>query len=180
MKSILLTTILFLGILVTPVKAQTLKMGYTNVEYILAFMPEAQTVQTELTEYENQLVAEIQTKQAELQQKVTEYQQGSAMMVDAVRAEREDEIRRLDASLQQFQANAEGLLQAKQLELLQPLYNTIQTAIDEVAAEGGYLVVFRSESLLYADESMLEEISDQVFAKLGIELPAETPAPVDQ
>lgn len=158
--------------LVTSANAQQLKMGYTNVDYILAFMPETQNVQTQLTEYEGQLTAQIQSKYTELQQKVAEYEQGAAMMIDAVRADKEQEIQQLQVSLQQFQANAEVLVQQKQAQLLQPLYEKIQSAIDEVAAEGEYIVIFRSETLLFADQERMDEVSEQVFAKLGIEPPS--------
>jgi len=158
------------ALLMTAAVAQAQKFGYTNVEYIVAFMPEAQTVQTELTEYENQLTQQIQSKYQTLQQKVAEYEQTAATMIDAVRADKEAEIQQLQGSLQQFQAQAEGLMQQKQGQLLQPLYNKIQEAIDAVAEENGYSYIFNSSSLLYAPEG--DEISDLVFKKLGIEPPA--------
>lgn len=156
----------------TAATAQDYKFGYTNVDYILAYMPEAQQVQTELTEYENQLTTQIQTKYQTLQQKLAEYEQQQATMIDAVKADRENEIRQLQQSLQQFQANAENLLQTKQYTLLQPLYNKIQEAIDAVAKENGFTHIFNSSSLLYAPEG--EEVSDLIFKKMGITPPATT------
>jgi len=58
------------------------------------------------------------------------------------------------------------------MTLLQPLYDDIQEAINPVAKEGGYDVVFGSGSMLYAG-SRAEEISDQVFKKLGVTPPAD-------
>lgn len=152
-------------------QAQAQKFGYTNPDYILAYMPDAQTVQTELKEYEGQLTAEIQSKYQTLQQKVAEYEQNASMMIDAVRAEKEQEIQKLQQNIQQFNGKADQLLQTKQYTLLQPLYNKIQDAINAVAEENGYTYVFNSSSLLYAPQG--DEISILVFKKLGIEPPAQ-------
>jgi outer membrane protein len=62
------------------------------------------------------------------------------------------------------------------VQLLQPAYDKIQGAINDVADENGYTHVFSSDAgafaiLLYAkDES---NITDLVLKKLGIEPPAE-------
>jgi outer membrane protein len=58
------------------------------------------------------------------------------------------------------------------VQLLQPAYDKIQKAIDDVSAENGYTHVFRAEALLFARES--DEISTLVLAKLGIAAKAPT------
>ena len=150
------------------------KFGYTNVDYILAYMPESKTAQQQLTEYEQQLTNQIQAKYQTLQQKLAELERDYPTLIDAVRADREAEIQQLQASLQQFQGQAEQLLAKKQSDLLQPLYDKIQGAIDEVSKENGYTYVFRSEALLFAPEG--DEISEMVFAKLGITPPTQEAA----
>jgi outer membrane protein len=63
------------------------------------------------------------------------------------------------------------------VQLLQPAYDKIQKAIDDVAKENGYTHVFSSDQggvfiLLYAREE--DNITNIVLKKLGIEPPAET------
>jgi outer membrane protein len=67
-------------------------------------------------------------------------------------------------------------LQKKQVQLLQPAYDKIQTAINDVAKENGYTHVLSSDAgafaiLLYATED--SNITNLVLNKLGIEPPAQ-------
>jgi outer membrane protein len=170
MKKIVLMLALILGFNAFS-QAQEIKMGYTNVDYIIAFMPETQIINGQINAYEQQLANNLRGKFQEFQQKSEEYQSGAAMMVDEVRQQKETELQNLQTELQQLEASSPQLLQQKQAELLQPLYTLIQGAIDEVAAEEGFTVIFRSENLLFADDSLVE-VSDMIFAKLGITPPA--------
>jgi len=63
-------------------------------------------------------------------------------------------------------------MQDKEVQLLQPAYDKIQKAIDDVAAENGYSHVFRAEALLSGRDT--DEISTLVLAKLGITAKAPT------
>lgn len=155
---------------VVAAQAQTAqKFGYTSLEYIVAFMPEAQTAQAELSDYESQLQTNIQTKYQEFQQKLAAYQNGQGTMIDAVRADKEQELQQLQTRLQQLQQEAPQRLQNKQAELLGPIYQKAQEAINATAKENGYTYIFEASSLLYAPEG--DEVSALVFKKLGVEVP---------
>ncbi len=151
--------------------AQEGKVGYTNPEYILAFMPEAQEAQAELTTYQNQLYQQAQAKYQDLQKKFELYRQEAPNLIDAVREDREAELQQLQQSAQEFEANAPQRLAQREAKLLQPLYNKIQVAINEVAEEQGYTYIYNSSALLYAPEG--DEISALVFEKLNIEPPTQ-------
>lgn len=155
----------------------SIKIGYTNAEYILSNMPEAKQIETELKSYEQQLMNQLQAKSSDFDKKVQEYQQTAENMIPEVRADKERELQTLQASIQKFQQDAQTSLQKKQGELLQPAFDKIQVAIDEVAKSNGYSHVFNSGQpevglniLLYAREE--DNISDLVFKQLGIEPPA--------
>ena len=53
----------------------SIKIGYTNAEYILSNMPEAKQIETELKSYEQQLMNQLQAKSSDFDKKVQEYQQ---------------------------------------------------------------------------------------------------------
>lgn len=42
--------------------AQEVKIGYTNVEYIMSLMPEMEQIDADIKDYSNQLGQQIQTK----------------------------------------------------------------------------------------------------------------------
>jgi outer membrane protein len=157
--------------------AASLKIGYTNVEYILALMPESKAIESQLKTHSSQLEAQLQQKYKEFETKGEAYQKTAATMTDVVRADKEKELTNLRASIEEFQRNAEASLQKKQQSLLEPAYKKMQQAIDDVAKENGYTYVFNSDAgygtnaiLLHAPQE--GNISDLVLKKMGVTPPA--------
>jgi outer membrane protein len=68
-------TALLLALVATASMAQNLKLGYTNIEFILANMPEARQVQQELQTYERKLQEQYNVKLSYAQSKQEEYSQ---------------------------------------------------------------------------------------------------------
>lgn len=172
--------IFILAFLVAAVSAEAqdtaLKIGYTNAEYILSNMPEAKQIEAELKDYEKQLSTQLQSKSTDFDTKVQEYQRSAENMIPEVRADKERELQSLQQSIQKFQQDAQTSLQRKQGELLQPAFDKIQTAIDEVAKANDYTHIFNSGQpevglniLLYGRDE--DNISDLVLKQLGIEPP---------
>ena len=175
-----LACILSLGF-VSGSQAQDLKIGYTNVSYILSLMPEGKQVEKELQTYSEQLDKELQKKYAEYQQKMEAYQRGSSTMPDAIKKDKERELMNLEQSIQQFQQDAETSMQKKQAKLLEPITKKISTAIDKVADEKGYTYVFNSDAgfgttqiLLHAPDS--DNVTEAVLQELGLEIPEDVEA----
>lgn len=152
-----------------------LKVGYTNVEYVLSLLPEAKQIESELGQYEKQLSTQLESKYKDYQAKVADYQQNAESYSDVVRADKENEIVNLQTSIQEFEANAQGSLVNKRNQLLQPAFEKIGVAIEQVSKENGYTHVFNMTAsgqsiLLYARED--DNVTNLVLKKLGINPPA--------
>ena len=152
-----------------------MKIGYTNVEYVLSLMPEAKQIETELATYEKQLSTQLQAKYQEFQTKGAAYQENAATYNDVQRTDKEKELQNLQASIQEFEVNAQNSLVNKRNELLGPAFEKIGIAIEEVSKENGYSHVFNmtaggQQILLYAREE--ENVTSLVLKKLGIDAPA--------
>ena len=154
-----------------------LKIGYTNTDYILSLMPEAKEINTELSSYQKQLESQLQSKYQEFQGKLDDYQAkaGSGQMLPEVMKDKEAELNTLRQSIEKFQKDADASIQQKQAELMQPAFNKIQKAINEVAKENGYSHVFSSDAgvypiLLYVRDP--DTLTDLILLKLGIQPPA--------
>ncbi|GAB3581121.1 OmpH/Skp family outer membrane protein [Hymenobacter daeguensis] len=163
----------------TSAQAQApLKIGYTDVQYVLAQMPESKQIESDLKAYNTQLEAQLKSKYAEYQAKGEAYQKGEATMTDVVKADKQKELQSLQQSIQEFQRSAEQSLQQKQQTLLKPALDKLQKNIDAVADENGFTYVFNSDGggsplLLHAPES--GNISDLVLKKMGITPGAQAP-----
>lgn len=174
-KTLIAVAVLMLAGYITQAQDAALKIGYTNVDYILSLMPESKQIESELKAHEKQLTTQLQSKIQEFQQKMAAFQQGAETMTDIVREDKQTELRNMQASIEKFQREADSSLQKKQVELLEPVYTKIQDAIDKVATENGYTYIFSSDAggmpiLLHADEN--HNVSDLVLKSLGITPPA--------
>ncbi|MFC3416783.1 OmpH family outer membrane protein [Algoriphagus hitonicola] len=161
-------------------QAQELKIGYTNVEFIMDLMPEMEQIGADLQDYQSQLQASIQTKASDFERQVQSYQQAAASMTEEARAAKEEELGKLQQDLQKYDQDASTSYQRKLQELLEPVQTKVINAINAVAAENDYTHVFAETAgqapiLLYTKEE--DKFTELVLAKLGLEMP--TP-PADQ
>jgi len=157
-----------------------LKLGYTNLDYILGLLPEAKKIESELKDYEKQLQAQLQSKYSEYEKKLQDYQKGvqANLFTDLIKEDKEKELMNMQNSIKQFEENAQASLQKKQVSLLEPVLEKIQKAIDQVAEENNYSYIFSTHAdyggsaiILYA-KSKDDNISDLVLKKLGVTPPA--------
>ncbi len=162
-----------LAVLSAQSQSSELKIGYTNVDYILSKLPEVKQIESELKTHEEQLGAQLQIKMKDFEDKykvfVADTEGGNVDPV--ILSDKQTELQSLQSSIQKFQQEAEKSLQQKQVELLQPAYEKIQNSIDVVAKENGYTHIFSNASggapvLLFATEE--DDISKLVLANLGV------------
>jgi outer membrane protein len=163
--------------------AAPIKIGYTNVDYVMSQMPESKQIEADLKAYSAQLENQLKSKYQEFETKGQAYQKGAATMTDVVKADKEKELMNLRTSIEEFQKNADVSLQKKQQQLMEPVLDKLQKAIDDVAKENGYTYVFNSDAgygttpvLLHGPED--GNISDLVLKKMGVtpgQKPAEAP-----
>ncbi|WP_026955039.1 OmpH family outer membrane protein [Algoriphagus vanfongensis] len=155
-------------------QAQELKIGYTNVEFIMDLMPEMEQIGADLQDYQTQLQTNIQTKGADFQRQVQTYQQAAQTMTEEARAAKQQELMKLEEDLQKYQNDAQISYQRKLGELLEPVQTKVINAINAVAAENNYTHVFAETAgqapiLLYTKEE--DKFTELVLAKLGLQMP---------
>ena len=105
----------------------------------------------------------------EYQTKMQDYEANQATMSNLVKQSKEKEIVDLQTRIQQFQANAENEFEAKRAELLKPILDKIQNAINTVGKEKGYTYVLdlATGAAVYVGTDAVDCTKD-VKAKLGI------------
>ncbi|MEX0883605.1 MAG: OmpH family outer membrane protein [Cyclobacteriaceae bacterium] len=155
--------------------AQDIKIGYTNVEYIMSLMPEMEQIDADITDYSNQLGQQIQTKSQDFQRQVQTFQQSAETMTEEARNAKSQELQGLQQEIQKFEQDAQTSYQRKLQELLEPVQTKVYNAINTVAAENNYTHVLSESAgqapvLLYTKDD--DPFTDLVLAKLGVEAPA--------
>mmetsp|Transcript_3879 Transcript_3879/g.8752 ORF Transcript_3879/g.8752 Transcript_3879/m.8752 type:complete len:192 (+) Transcript_3879:5541-6116(+) len=179
-KKILLILFLSLGVnhsyaktKLDSVQSSSLKIGYTNMEYLLSFLPEKKKIESEYASFEKQIKNQLATSVGEFKQKWQDFEQGYETMTEEVRNKKESELQQLQGDLEKLQIELQEKLTSKHTNLLKPIYEKITQAIEQVAKEQGYTHVFNANVgnlpvLLYADEQY--NVSMQVLQKLGVTL----------
>jgi outer membrane protein len=159
----------FVALLVVGVQAQAQnKFGHINSDQLLLLMPETNVAKTELEKFNKELEGQLQEMYAEYQKKVTEFQQGGELMTEPVKQTKLNNIQDLEGRINEFQQTATQSLQEKEVELLTPVIEKAQNAINLVAKTNKFTYVFDSAkgTILFAEES--QDITGLVKTELGL------------
>lgn len=166
LNSILLITVLFIGMGITEISAQS-KVAHINSNELLESMPEKAVLATKVQDFakrlENQLVAMSQ----EYELKVQDFQKQQGVMTEAIKQIKVKEITDLENRIQKFQQDAQIDLQNEESRLLQPLIDRLKKAINDVAADKGYDYVLDTSLgvILYSKDS--DDLMSLVKKKLA-------------
>ena len=167
MKKLLL--ILAIGFLATTTQAQ--KFSYVDTDYILNKIPEFNQAQDKLDALSADWQKEIENKYADVDQMYRSYQQEQVLLTDEMKVKREEAIIKKEKrakDLQQKYFGPEGELYIKRQELIRPIQDKISNAIQQLAANNKYAIVFDSSSdliMLYKNNNL--DKSDKVLDLLG-------------
>jgi outer membrane protein len=166
-KLLLIITLSVLAITVT----QAQKFAYVDTDYILNKIPEFKQAQDKLDAISADWQKEIETKYAEVDQMYRAYQQEQVLLTDEMKIKREEAIigkENKAKQLQQKYFGPEGDLYVKRQELIKPIQDKIYDAIQQLAANNKYQVIFDSSSdliMLYKNNNF--DKSDKVLDLLG-------------
>ena len=149
--------------------AQSQKIAYVDSSVISESMPEAAKIQQDLQAYYAELQQEYQSMATELQNKYKDYQANEATMSPILRQSKEKELVDLQGRIQEFESNAESALAEKRVELMQPLLEKVQDAINKVGKEKGltYVIDKALGVVVYIGDDAID-ITPDVKNKLGL------------
>jgi len=156
--------------------AQDLQVGYTDHELLIVNMPEYQDLRQQLEQDYSGTQEELQGLIEEYQQMAERYQRQQALLSDERRQEREQELAQLEQQIRERQQQGEQALQQREAELLSPLLQRVDEAIQEVANEQSLDLVLRNQVgpmqpvILYVNPDRIQDITLPVARKLGIQV----------
>ena len=156
-------------LVVTTTQAQ--KFAYVDTDYILNKIPEFKQAQDKLDDFSADWQKEIEGKYADVEQMYRAYQQEQVLLTDEMKTKREEAIiakENAAKNLQQKYFGPTGDLYTKRQELIKPIQDKIQNAIQQLAANNKYQIIFDSSSdliLLYKDNNL--DQSDKVLELMG-------------
>lgn len=166
-KSIVLVVALLAAFAVS---AQTYKFGHVNSQELMSTLPEMDAVMGQLEELQTSNNELLTKMQQELQAEALKYQESIDSLPQSVRTYKEQQLQSMQEGIQKFYQDAQVEMQQKQQQMTQPIMDKVKKAIDDVAAEQGFIYVFDLSGgavLYHSSESV--DIKPLVRKKLGLE-----------
>lgn len=147
------------------------KFGYVHTGELLAALPEVAQADTDLEAFQNELVSQGQAMVTEFETAYRAYMEAanSGALSKVQMAEREGILSQEQEKIANYEKEVQLKVLQKREELLQPILEKIDGAIQDIGQEGGYTFIFDAGmqgAMLYAPES--ENLIDVVKAKLGL------------
>lgn len=172
-KVVFCLSVIYFGLL-SPLSAQ--KIGYANIEVILALMPESKSMQQTLQVYEKSLGEKIQMKQQFYQQRAQEYLELQRTTQDEARLKPlEDELLNLEEQIRKESADAQIQLVKKRQDLLEPILQKLQQQIDALSESEGYSYILNTVDgsgvsiVLHGPKE--HDLTEKLMTRLGIQIP---------
>lgn len=146
------------------------KVGHMNSDALMSQMQEVKNADQQIQAYQKQ-------KEKQMQEK---YEKINKFMAEAMKAEQEGtlsrvqleqkqtELQKMEADLRKAEAEAKQSIVQKQEELLQPIMDKINDAIQLVGKTNNYDYIFNTSSgvLLHADKG--DDVTALVKKELGL------------
>jgi outer membrane protein len=155
------------------------KIAFADVDEIYNEMPESKQIETDLQSIQTQLKNQIDAKVKDFQTKFAQYQKEFNNMLPAVKENTERELQQAQQNIEKLQQDAETTVRQKQAQLMEPVYDKVNKAIEAVAGENGYSLILSArigglDVVLFGDEKL--DVSDLVLKKMGVTPKPKTPA----
>ena len=147
------------------------KFAYVDTDYILAKIPEYNQAQDKLDNYSKGWQEEIEMTMQKIEKMYRSYQSEQILLTEEMKNARENIIFAEEKKVQDLQIKyfgPEGMLFSKRQELIKPIQDKIYDAIQQVATNNKYSVIFDSSSdliMLYTNNNL--DKSDKVLELMG-------------
>jgi outer membrane protein len=147
------------------------KYAYVDTQYILGNIPSYKAAQEQLDKVSQQYQKELETLHAELDKMYKDFQAEVVLLSDDMKRKREDMIITKEKEYKKLQRQyfgAEGDLFQKRQTLVKPIQDDVFKAIQEIAEQGVYSIIFDkagSLSMIYTNPKY--DLRDQILQKLG-------------
>ena len=147
---------------------KTIKLGHINSNELMQIMPGCDSAQAALQKEVEDLQADMEAMKKEYETKVNDYMAKRDQLSELIRKSKESDLQAMASRIEEFQANAQKLLEERQEALLKPIVDRAKKAIEEVGRENGYTYIFDAGvgAVLYSQDS--DDIMPLVKKKLGL------------
>lgn len=166
---------IFISLVLCIISSSTLlaqKFGYTDMEYITSKMPEYQLAQNEMKKFSEKWAKEIQDKFSDVDRLQRAFMAEEVLMTDDLKRKRQTEIKEKEIEAREYNSKIfglDGLMFQKKKELMKPVLERVQGAVNKVCAQRRIDFMFDKSSdigMLYTNPR--HDYSDYILEELGL------------
>lgn len=167
-----LSALALLMLFVTVQSQAQIKIGFMDVQTVMAELPEMENIRAKLDDYVSQKQQQLQDRTASFQEAVADYQEQQASMSAEQQQAREKELTAMEQDLQTFQQSIQTEIQQYRQQLLGPIYADIDNAIANIAEERNLDFVLnkatmRGENIVQFSAQQSFNITDEVIKRIS-------------
>ena len=143
MKNLIISSFVtgLLSISLVSFSQSQLKIGHVNFEEIMLALPESDSAKAILEKETKEFQSAYEELTVTYNQLYDEYQKGLPSYSAIVKQTKEDELLDKQKRMSEFEQNASTTLQNRNAELIKPIIEKINKAIDKVATENGFTYI---------------------------------------
>ena len=145
--------------------ASAQKLGRVNFTELYQLAPEADAAREQINAMQNEAQETFSSMVEEYQTKANQYQQKSATWTAAIKDAKEKELVDIQNRIQEFQQTISQELQQKQAELMNPIMEKAQKAVQDLAKAVVDLTPAARKSLGIKDGRTLEQLQQELQAQ---------------
>lgn len=119
----------------------SVKIGHVNMDELMTALPETDSAKVKLQKEQKEFQDTYELLNVEYNNLFDQYQKNQGTYNDLMRKTKESELMDKQRRIAEFEQNASQTLQARNAELLKPIYDKVLKAIDKVATENSYTYI---------------------------------------
>jgi outer membrane protein len=174
MKKVFFSLIAIMMFATVGLKAQ--KYAYCQKDKIVQIMPEYEKAKAKLEGEVKDIQKQAEDMQVEFNNKYKAYTDNMALKdgdpkkwSPAIVQVKEQELQQLQQRIQDFQSTAQQTIQKAQVDLLKPIEQKVDSAINVVMAEKGYIFTITDLTAIQVNKKKVDDIAPLVKQKLGLQ-----------
>jgi outer membrane protein len=146
------------------------KIGYMNTETILSKIPSYTAAKEKLDALNSQYKAKVESEYKVIEQMYNKYQSSKASLNEYQRSQKENEIINKEKAAKELQKSyfgQDGYMQKKTDELLSPIKERVQNAINQLAKQEGYSLIIdlaAAQGIIYNNKQ--QDLSQKIINML--------------
>ena len=155
----------FVAMLASPVAAQTVKIGYVDIQKALMTVNEGKAAKAKLEKLAKGKQDELDKMQDDVKRLAAELQEQAAVMREETRRQKAQDYQKRLMELQDFYLNNQKYLAEEEAKLTRPILERFEKILTKLGKEEHYTLIVEKAAVVYA--SSATDLTDRLIKEFN-------------